>query len=89
MADELLDLCLADICRGDKSAAFMSDPRETVKPYRLTDETTQALLAADYQYLLARGAHPILTMYFARMNGVAPSDYIEIVRHKATGGTTR
>lgn len=80
MSDELLTLCLADICRGDKAESFANDPAGTVKEYGLSPDAEKAILDVDVVAMQALGAHPVLTMYLARSRGVSPSEYMQALR---------
>jgi len=80
MNDELLTLCLADICRGNKAESFANDPAGTVKEYGLSPDAEKAILEGDVVAMQALGAHPVLTMYLARSMGVSPSEYMRALR---------
>lgn len=88
MSDAALTRLLGDICRGGKAEAFRADPGGTIAAYGLPSDLERALLSGDYRYLLEHGSHPVLTMYFARLQGVTPFEYLELVRSGRPGGAT-
>ena len=85
MSDAALTRLLSDVCRGGKAEAFAADPPGFIGSYGLSTDLEEALVSGDYRYLLQHGAHPVLTMYFARLQGVTPFEYMQLVRPERTG----
>ena len=71
-----IDVCLTDICRRGRAAEFKANPDEFLRRYRLTDEEREALLEADFPRLYDMGVHPMLLLYYSRVQGLPLPEYI-------------
>lgn len=85
MADDLLNLCLFEICRGPKADLYRSSPVDAVAGYGLDPDTERAVAEGDVETVLRRGGHPILTMYLGRMHGMTLADYKRAVERVDSG----
>lgn len=74
-----LDQFLFDVTRGGQRSAYLSDADGVIASSGLGEALRAAFGRRDIEALWRAGAHPMLLLYFARLNGIAAPDYYATV----------